>query len=130
MANTYVGIDVFQHQIDLAVRGAEDVDGLPHDQESLETLSDRLTALAPDRIVMEATGGLEVLLAASLQDVGLPVVVVRLCQAHAFGRASVGRATRPPAAPMPDPAGGTARTCSDNMKFRCTTNTTVVLDAV
>ncbi|MYD91814.1 MAG: IS110 family transposase [Caldilineaceae bacterium SB0662_bin_9] len=88
MANTHVGIDVSQHQIDLAVQGAEDGDGLPHDQESLETLSDRLTALAPDGIVMEATGGLEVLLATSLQDIGLPVVAVRLCQARAFGRAS------------------------------------------
>ncbi len=78
------------------------------------TLSDRLTTLAPGRIVMEATSGLEVLLAASLQDVGLPVVVVRLCQARAFGRA-----TRPPTAPMPNPAGGTARTCSGDMKFRC-----------
>ena len=29
MANTYVGIDVSQHQIDLAGRGAEEVDGLP-----------------------------------------------------------------------------------------------------
>ena len=92
MANTFVGIDVAQHQSDLAVRGAEDIDGLPHDQESLEPLSDRLTALAPDRIVMEATSGLEVILATSLQDVGLPVVVVRLCQARAFGH---GRGRRP-----------------------------------
>ena len=61
MANTFVGIDVAQHQSDLAVRGAEDIDGLPRDQESLEPLSDRLTALAPDRIVMEATSGLEVI---------------------------------------------------------------------
>ena len=121
MANTHVGIDVSQHQIDLAVRDAEDVNGLPHDQESLETLSDRLTAPAPDLIVMEATSGLEVLLAASPQDVGLPVVVVRLCQARAFGRASVGCATRPSAAPMPGSARGTARTCSGDMKFRCTT---------
>ena len=79
-----------------------------------------MTALAPDRIVMEATSGLE-LLATSLQDVGLPVVVVRLCQARAIGRASVGCATRPPTAPMPNPAGGTARTCFGDMKFRCTT---------
>ena len=88
MANTHVGIDVAKHQLDLAVRGAQDVDGLPHDPESLEALRDRLTALAPDRIVMEATGGREVPPPASLQAVGLPVAVVHPRQVRAFGRAS------------------------------------------
>ena len=49
MANTYVGIDVSKHQLDLAVWGAADVDCLPHDRESFEALRDRLTALAAGR---------------------------------------------------------------------------------
>ena len=38
-------------------------------------------------------------------------------------RRIAGPATRPPAGPMPNAVGGTASTCSGNMKFRCTTRT-------
>ena len=81
MARTYVGIDVAKHHLDLAVWGAADGDRLPHDQEGIEALCHRLTALAPDRIVVGATGGREVPLAASLQAAGLPVAVVNPRQA-------------------------------------------------
>ena len=87
-----------KHQLDVAVWGAADVDGLPHDQESIEALHDRLTALAPDRIVMEATGGLEVPLATSLQAVGLPVDVVNPRQARALGPTGQDRPHRCPVA--------------------------------
>ena len=59
-----------QHHLDLAIRGAEDCDRLPHNQEGIEALCHRLTGLAPDRIVVKATGGREVPLAASLQAAG------------------------------------------------------------
>ncbi|MXZ23565.1 MAG: IS110 family transposase [Caldilineaceae bacterium SB0666_bin_21] len=42
----------------------------------------------PALIVMEATGGLEMPLATTLQAAGLPVAVVNPRQARAFGRAS------------------------------------------
>lgn len=127
MANTHVGIDVAKHQLDLAVWGAQDVDGLPHDQEGIEALRDRLTALAPDRIVMEATGGREGPLASSLQAVGLPMAVVHPRQVRAFGRASGLRAKTdridarlrarmaaklsPPCGPCPTP---TCRPCESS----------------
>ena len=63
MANTDVGIDLSKHPLDWAVWGAADVDLILHDQENIEALRERLTTLAPDRIVMAATGGLEVPLA-------------------------------------------------------------------
>ena len=118
MANTHVGINVSKHQLDWAVWGAADVDLIPYDQENIEALRDRLTARAPDRIVREATGGLEVPLATSLQAVGLPVAVVNPRQARAFGRASgqlaktdridarllarMAAKLRPPVRPLPD----------------------------
>ncbi len=78
-AQTHVGIDVAKHHLALAVWGAEDIDRLPHDQESIEARCHRVTALAPDRIVVEAT---------ALQAVGWPVAVVNPRQARAFGCAS------------------------------------------
>ena len=38
----------------------------------------RVTASAPERIVLEATGGFEALVAAALAGAGLPVVVVTM----------------------------------------------------
>ncbi len=67
MAHTHVGMDVAKHLLDRTIRDAADSDGL-HDQESSEALRDRLTVLAPDRIVRAATGSLEEPLAASLDQ--------------------------------------------------------------
>ena len=88
MANTYVGIDISKHQLDVAVQGEEACDSMAHDQETIDALCRRLRELAPDRVVLEATGGLEMPLATTLQAAGLPVVVVNPRQARAFGRAS------------------------------------------
>ena len=88
MANTHVGIDISKHQLDVAVRGEEACDRMAHDQETIDTLCRRLCELAPDRVVLAATGGLEMPLATTLQAAGLPVVVVNPRQARAFGRAS------------------------------------------
>lgn len=73
---------------DAAGRGATDSDRLPHDQEGIAARCQRLTALAPDRVVLKATGGREVPLATALQAAGLPVAMVHPGQARAFGRAS------------------------------------------
>ena len=83
MAQTHVGIDVSKRQLDVAIRGRpEEDDCLAHDAQGIEALCQRLTLLAPDRIVVEATGGLELDLATSLQAVGLPVAVVNPRQAR------------------------------------------------
>ena len=89
MTNTYVGIDIAKHQLDLAVWGCpQEDDRLANDRQGIETVCQRLCDLAPDLIVMEATGGLEVPLATALQAAGLPVAVVNPRRARAFGRAS------------------------------------------
>ena len=73
--------------LDLAIWGAEDYDRLPHNQEGIEALCHRLTVLAPNRIVVEATGGREESLATSRQA-GACREVVNPRHARAFGRAS------------------------------------------
>ena len=119
MNNTYVGIDVSKHQLDMAVCGRpQEDDRLTNDQQGIEAARQRLCELEPALVVMEATGGLERPLATTLQAAGIPVAVVNPRRAHAFGRASgqlaktdrmdarilaeMAAKVRPPVRPLPD----------------------------
>ncbi|MDE0671517.1 MAG: hypothetical protein OXH72_07235 [Caldilineaceae bacterium] len=53
MSQTYVGIDVSNHQLDVALRGRPEEDTrLANDPQDIEALCQRLSTLAPDRIVV------------------------------------------------------------------------------
>jgi transposase len=58
------------------------------DGESLAALIDRLAALSPALVVLEATGGFEVTVAASLAAAGIPLAVVNPRQIRDFARAT------------------------------------------
>ena len=76
MAKPHVGIDVAKDQLDVWVWETATGDSVSHNEAGIEALCARLEALAPDRIVVEATGGREVPLAAALQAAGLPVAAL------------------------------------------------------
>ena len=88
MSNLFVGIDIAKRTLDLAVRPSGQVWTLPHDAAQFPALVAQLQALAPTRIVLEATGGLETLLAITLAAAGLPVAVVNQRVARDFAKAS------------------------------------------
>lgn len=115
-----VGIDVSKDRLDVAVRPTGDVFVVGRDAEGLDALIARLRPLAPAAVAVEATGGYETVVAASLGAAGLPVVVVNPAQVRAFAQA-LGRraktdpidatviahfveATRPAVRPLPDEA--------------------------
>ena len=75
-ATTFVGIDVAKAYLDLAVRPAGGHARLSHDEAGIAQIVEQLQALRPMLVVLEATGGLEVPLAAALAAAGLPVAVV------------------------------------------------------
>jgi transposase len=119
-APIFVGIDVSKHRLDIHLRPSGEGFAIDYDDESVAALVARLVALAPALVVLEATGGLEVRLAAALAAAGLPVAVVNPRRVRAFARA-MGRlaktdrldaeaiarfaeAVRPPARPLPDEA--------------------------
>ena len=83
-----VGIDVAKAQLDIAVRPSGERWAVPNDAGGVVTLVDRLQALHPTLIVLEATGGLERAATAALATAGLPVVVVNPRQARDFARAT------------------------------------------
>jgi transposase len=117
---TFIGIDVAKHRLDVHARPSGESFAIDYDDESVAGLVERLATLGPALIVLEATGGLEVRLAAALAAAGLPVAIVNPRQVRAFARATgrlaktdrldaeviarFAEAVRPPARPLPDEA--------------------------
>lgn len=84
----FIGIDVAKAQLDIAIRPSGARWAVPNDASGVPTLVDRLQALQPTLIVLEATGGLERLVTSALATAGLPVVVVNPRQVRDFARAT------------------------------------------
>ena len=84
----FVGIDVAKAQWDMALRPSGERWAVPNDASGVATLVDRVQALKPTLIVLEATGGLERAGASALATVGLPVVVVNPRQVRDVARAT------------------------------------------
>lgn len=84
----YVGVDVSQARLDVAVRPTGQQWSVENKAETMGPLVSRLQALRPALVVLEASGGLEVPLSAALGVAGLPVVVVNPRQVRDFARAA------------------------------------------
>jgi transposase len=91
-----VGIDVAKDRLDVAIRPAGEPFKVARDSQGLRDLIARLEPLAPALIALEATGGYETVVAASLAAAGLPVVVVNPAQVRAFAQALGKRAKTDP----------------------------------
>jgi len=88
MEQICVGIDVAKDRLDVHVRPSGEAFAVSRDHEGLSALSERLRALAPTLVVMEASGGFEVTVAAALSAAGLPLAVVNPRQIRDFARAT------------------------------------------
>ena len=83
--SVYVGINVSKDALDIAAGGA--VWEVTNTDDGLTELAVRLRTLRPALVVMEATGGLETLVATTLTAAQVPTVVVNPRQVRAFARA-------------------------------------------
>lgn len=92
----FVGIDVAKDSLAIAVRPTGESWSTATDPEAIAALVARIASLAPARVVLEATGGLERRLAAALADAGLPVVVANPEQVRDFARGLGTRAKTDP----------------------------------
>jgi transposase len=84
----WIGIDVSKARLDVAVRPAGTRWQVSNDAAGVARLVEQLRERQPERIVLEATGGYEVLVAAELGLAGLSVVVVNPRQVRDFARAT------------------------------------------
>jgi transposase len=91
-----VGIDVSKDRLDVAVRPTGEMFVVRRDAEGLDALIAKLTPLAPAAVAVEATGGYETVVAASLAAAGLAVVVVNPAQVRSFAQALGKRAKTDP----------------------------------
>jgi len=117
-ADRFVGIDVSKARVDVHVRPDGAAFFSATDTEGLAELVRRLTPLRPTLVVLEASGGYEGVIAATLAEAGLPVAIVNPRQvrkfAGAIGRlaktdaidaaviAHFAQAVRPTPRPLPD----------------------------
>jgi transposase len=88
MEQRFVGIDVAKDRLDVHVRPEGESFTVARDGEGLTVLVDRLRAISPTLVVLEATGGFEVTVAAALAAARLPLAVVNPRQIRDFARAT------------------------------------------
>lgn len=118
-ADRFVGVDVSKSWVDVHVRPDGVAFRCNTDAKGLAELVRRVRPLVPQLIVMEASGGYEGIVAASLAEAGLPVAILNPRQVRRFAEAlgqlaktdaidariiaHFAEAVRPPPRPMPDP---------------------------
>ena len=119
-AEVFVGIDVAKARLDVGLHPSGESWTVEHDEAGIATAVERLAALGPTLVILEATGGLEVPLVGALVAAEVPVQVVNPRQvrdvAKATGRlaktdrldalvlARFGAALRPEPRAIPDAA--------------------------
>ena len=116
----WIGIDVSKARLDVHVHPSGEAFSVPNQPAAIKRLAQQLQRLAPQRIVLEATGGHECLAARTLALAGLPVAVVSPLRVRRFAQAlgqqaktdpldarllaRFAEAVRPTARPVPDAA--------------------------
>jgi len=88
MGQTYIGIDVSKDRLDVHVRPSDEAFAVGRDGEGLAALIERIGMLDPYLVVLEATGGFELTVAAALVAAGVPLAVVNPRQIRDFARAT------------------------------------------
>lgn len=115
----FVGVDVSKRSLEVHVLPSGEAFAVAGDEAGLAELVRRLAPLAPERVVLEASGGYEQVVAAQLAAAGLPVCVVNPRQVRAFAQAqgrlektdaldaeviaAFAEAIRPELRPLPEP---------------------------
>lgn len=88
MEQIFIGIDVAQDRLDAHVRPSDESFAVARDSDGLAALIERLRALDPYLVVLEATGGFEVMVAAAVVAAQIPLAVVNPRQIRDFARST------------------------------------------
>ena len=91
-----VGIDVSKDRLDVHVHPTSESFAVVRNAEGLDALIARISPLGVGAVAVEATGGFEAVVAASLGAAGLPVIVVNPARVRAFAQALGKRAKTDP----------------------------------
>lgn len=88
----YVGIDVSSKKLDIFIDQPGVLEVIPNTKKAWTELTERLTELKPERIILEPTGKYEKGVMKALQKANLPVVRIDGLQVRSFARAAGQRA--------------------------------------
>lgn len=83
-----VGVDISKSTLDVAVSNFREARQFANDDKGIGGAVCYIASLKPAGIILEATGGLEMPLAAALQAASLPVVIINPRQVRDFARAT------------------------------------------
>ncbi|MBC8135891.1 MAG: IS110 family transposase [Fibrella sp.] len=116
--SAFIGIDVAKAFCDISVHGDNSHWRFARDEHGLNLLQEKIASLRPALVILEATGGMEMPVAATLAVAGIPVAIVNARQVRDFARACgklaktdaidaavlahFAFAVRPPAQSLPD----------------------------
>ncbi len=87
-ASLFAGVDVSKARLDVALNSSEPGWSVANSDVGIRDLVERLRVLAPSLVVMEATGGFEVPVAAALAAAEIPVVIANPRQVRDFAKAT------------------------------------------
>lgn len=118
MIEVFVGIDVSKHELEACALPGGEHWKCGQEAGEIDGLVAELVRVQPTLVVLEATGGLEMPLAAALAAAGVPAAVINPRQVRDFAKATgtlaktdridaeilarFGQAIRPPVRPLPD----------------------------
>lgn len=85
--DSFIGIDIAKDSVEVHARPSGETFRCTTDTAGLNELLRRLRPLAPRIIVMEATGGYEAVIAATLDEAALPIAIVNPRQVRKFAEA-------------------------------------------
>jgi transposase len=88
MSEVFIGVDVSKDQLDVHVLPAGVAFAVARTPAGLSALIEQIRTHAPYLVALEATGGLESVVVASLAGAGLPVVAINPRQIRDFARAT------------------------------------------
>jgi transposase len=83
-----VGIDTSQSQLDIYIRPLDIYFSVSNDDKGVKEAIKKLKAYPPTRVIIEATGRLEILFVCAACAAGLPVVVANPAQVRNFAKAA------------------------------------------
>jgi transposase len=83
----FVGIDVAKDKLDIAVQGETKASQVANDEKGITSLVKKMQKLAPELIVVEATGGYQRAVVLGLYEAGLPVALVNPARVRQYARA-------------------------------------------
>jgi transposase len=92
----FIGIDVSKDRLDVHALPSGEAFGVARNGQGLEELIERLRALSPTLVAVEATGGFETIVAAAIAGAKLPLAVVNPAQVRHFAQAVGKRAKSDP----------------------------------